>query len=44
MFGGDVGALLTIKRTTWSGDRIVEINHMTMPGSMYESRHAWRAD
>lgn len=44
MFGGDVGALLTIKRTTWSGDRIVEINHMVMPGSMYESRHGWDAD
>lgn len=44
MFGSDVGALLTIKRTTWSGDRIVEINHMTMPGSMYESRHGWDAD
>lgn len=44
MFGSDVGALLTIQRTTYSGQRIVEINHMVMPGSMYETRYRWQAD
>lgn len=38
------GAALTVRRTTWSGDRIVEINDMVMPAAAYELRYGWDAD
>lgn len=37
-------ALLTVRRLTWSGERVVEINDMVMPGAAYELRYAWDAD
>lgn len=38
------GPLLTVRRTTWSGGRVVEINDMKMPGDSYELRYGWDVD
>lgn len=38
------GALLTVRRLTYSNDRVVEVNDMRMPGSAYELRYSWAAD
>lgn len=36
--------VLTVRRRTWSGERVVEVNNMVMRGSSYELRYAWDAD
>lgn len=36
--------LLTVRRITWSGQRVVEINDMKMPGDSYELRYSWDAN
>lgn len=38
------GPVLTVRRRTWSGDRVVEVNDMVMSGIGYELRYAWDAD
>ncbi|WP_338597835.1 GntR family transcriptional regulator [Saccharopolyspora sp. SCSIO 74807] len=38
------GPLLHVRRIAWSGDRVVEVNDMKMPGSGYELRYGWDAD
>lgn len=38
------GALLTVRRLTWSGDRVIEINDMKMAGEGYELRYSWGTD
>ncbi|MGW5647230.1 GntR family transcriptional regulator [Saccharopolyspora sp. NPDC003752] len=35
--------VLTVRRRTWSGDRVVEVNDMVMSGESYELRYAWDA-
>lgn len=37
------GPVLTVRRRTWSGDRVVEVNDMVMSGVGYELRYAWEA-
>ncbi|MEU6265752.1 GntR family transcriptional regulator [Saccharopolyspora shandongensis] len=37
------GPVLTVRRRTWSGDRVVEVNDMVMSGESYELRYAWDA-
>lgn len=38
------GAVLTVRRLTWSGERVVEVNDMVMSGATYELRYGWPAD
>jgi GntR family transcriptional regulator len=38
------GAILTVRRLTWSGERVVEINDRVMSGAAYELRYGWPAD
>jgi GntR family transcriptional regulator len=37
------GPVLVVRRRTWSGDRVVEINDMVMSGESYELRYTWDA-
>ncbi|MER7013364.1 GntR family transcriptional regulator [Saccharopolyspora sp. NPDC000359] len=43
IFGLGGGPVLVVRRRTWSGDRVVEVNDMVMPGESYELRYAWDA-
>ncbi|MEU5846514.1 UTRA domain-containing protein [Saccharopolyspora shandongensis] len=43
LLGLSSGPVLTVRRRTWSGDRVVEVNDMVMSGESYELRYAWDA-
>ncbi|MEV0081877.1 GntR family transcriptional regulator [Saccharopolyspora sp. NPDC050642] len=43
LLGLGSGPVLTVRRRTWSGDRVVEVNDMVMSGESYELRYAWDA-
>ncbi|MFR9730977.1 GntR family transcriptional regulator [Saccharopolyspora sp. MS10] len=38
------GPLLLVRRTSWSGDRVVELNDMKLPGHSGELRYRWGAE
>lgn len=37
-------ALMTVRRLTYSDERVVEVNDMRMHGAAYELRYSWEAD
>ncbi|MEV4644678.1 GntR family transcriptional regulator [Saccharopolyspora sp. NPDC049357] len=43
LLGLGSGPVLTVRRRTWSGDRVVEVNDMVMAGESYELRYTWDA-
>lgn len=43
LLGLGSGPVLTVRRRTWSGDRVVEVNDMVMAGESYELCYTWDA-
>ncbi|GAB3672303.1 GntR family transcriptional regulator [Saccharopolyspora tripterygii] len=43
LLGLGSGPVLTVRRRTWSGERVVEVNDMVMSGAGYELRYGWDA-
>lgn len=43
LLGLGAGPVLTVRRRTWSGERVVEVNDMVMSGAGYELRYGWDA-